>query len=334
MSADQIPTLCASLRSLALAARIQHRQDHQVRQRKQPLIGLLLRCLIHACDKAEVPPARQTVEMLQADPRQGGNLRVRKDLLARLDLDHAFALNLPSSPDSERAPEGAKSFLIFRSEHNPLNDFANLANPLACRSVRLKFEVRVQVLKLPRILAPAPVNVRQHKVSQGKTGLPQESLSSTSLCILKAIQTKKGNTQEEMTCGCTPIHVQSFADNSLCFGVFPLSAKQQTKGELCPGVVPSAQINRFLESLCGVLFATEPEIRQTHVVVRFVIVRECCGSSHELRPAADRIILCQALQSLFERIVRVHRYSQFPHRNRVICPPHRRKVAGGLEIKL
>src|SRR6266699_4559254 len=134
------------------------------------------------------------------------------------------------------APEEAKSFLIFRSEHNSPNDFANLANLLARRTVRLKFDVRVQVLKLPRILAPAPVDVRQHKVSQGKTGLPQESLSSTSLCILKAVQTKKGNTQEEMTCGGTPIRVQSFADDSLCFGVVPSSAKQQTQGKLRPGV--------------------------------------------------------------------------------------------------
>ena len=78
-----------------LAARIQHRQEHQVRQRKQPLIGLLPRWLIRACDKAEVPAARQTVEMLHADARQAGNLRVRKDLLARLDLDHAFALIFP-----------------------------------------------------------------------------------------------------------------------------------------------------------------------------------------------------------------------------------------------
>ena len=28
------------------------------------------------------------------------------------------------------------------------------------------------------------------------------------------------------------------------------------------------------------------------MVVRFVVARECCGSPHELRPAADRIILC------------------------------------------
>src|SRR5438552_675864 len=163
--------------------------------------------------------------MLHADARQARNLCVREDLLTRFDLNHAFALDPRSNPDPERAPEKAKSFLIFRSDHNSPNDFANLANLLARRSVRLKFDVRVQVLKLPRILAPAPVDVRQHKVSQGKTGLPQESLSSTSLCLLKAVQTKKGNTQEQMTCGWTPIHVQSFADDSLCLGVFPSSAK-------------------------------------------------------------------------------------------------------------
>src|SRR5882762_5116653 len=251
-------------------------------------------------------------------------------------LDLTLTMPLPSILQlisNRTALLNRQTFLFFRFEHNLPNDVANLANPFTCRSVRLKFEVRVQVLKLPRILAPAPVDIRQHKVSQGKTGLPQESLASTFLCVLKAVQTKKGNTQEEMTCGWTPIHVQSFADDSLCFGVFPSAAKQQTKGELCPGVVPAAQINRFLESLCGVLFAAEPEIRHTYVVVRFVIVRECCGSSHELRPAAVRIILCQTLQSFLERIARLHGYSQLPHRNSVIRSPDRRRVAG-LEIKL
>src|SRR6266850_1715664 len=271
--------------------------------------------------------------MLHADAGQARNLCVREDLLTRFDLDHAFALNLPSNPDPERAPEGAKSFLIFRSEQKSPNDFANLANLLACRSVRLKFEVCVQVAELHAVFAPAPVDVCQHKVSPGKTGLPQESLASTFLCLLKAVPMEKGNTQEQITCGCTPIHVQSFADDSLCLGVFPSPAEQQTKGELCPGVVPSAQINRFLESLCGVLFAAEPEICHTHVVVRFVILRECCGSSHELRPAADRIILCQTLQSFLECIARLPGYSQFPHRNRVICPPYRQMVAL-LEMKL
>src|SRR5436309_10259 len=59
-------------------------------------------------------------------------------------------------------------------------------------------------------------------------------------CLLKTVQMKKGNTQKEMARGWTPIYVQSFADDSLCFGVFPSSAKQQTPGELSPGVAPSA----------------------------------------------------------------------------------------------
>ena len=70
------------LRSLVLAARMQHHQNHQVRQRKQPLVRLLPRRLSRARDKADVPGARQIVEMLQADARQAGNLRVREDLMA------------------------------------------------------------------------------------------------------------------------------------------------------------------------------------------------------------------------------------------------------------
>src|SRR6266478_4258839 len=125
--------------------------------------------------------------MLHADARQARSLCVREDLLTRLDLDHAFALNPPSNPDLERAPEEAKSFLIFRSEHNSPNDFANLANPLACRSVRFKFEVRVQVVELHPVFAPACADVGQHKVSQGNAALPQDSLSSTFLCLLKTV---------------------------------------------------------------------------------------------------------------------------------------------------
>src|SRR5260370_31467636 len=160
--------------------------------------------------------------------------------MTRFDLDHAFTLHPPANPEPQRAPVEAKSFLIFRSCRNFLNDFANLANPFACRSVWLKFEVRVQVLELPRILAPAPVDVRQHKVSPGKTGLPQESLSSTLLGLLKTVQAKKGEAQEEVTCGWTPIQVQSSADDRLRFGVFPSSAKQHIQTGLCPVVVASA----------------------------------------------------------------------------------------------
>ncbi len=50
------------------------------------------RCLLRA---RPVPPACQAVEMLQADPGQVGSLRVRKDLLTRLDFNHAIALSYP-----------------------------------------------------------------------------------------------------------------------------------------------------------------------------------------------------------------------------------------------
>jgi len=82
----------ASLRGLVLAAVVQHGQDHQVRTRKQPLFRLLTHRLRGARDKADAPSAGEMVETLEADARQGGSLRVGKDLLAGLDLDHGFVL--------------------------------------------------------------------------------------------------------------------------------------------------------------------------------------------------------------------------------------------------
>src|SRR5207302_5303337 len=108
----------------------------------------------------------------------------------RFDFNHAIA---PLS--------SVKLFLDFRSENNSLNDFTNLANAFVCRSVRLKFEVRVQVLELPCILAPAPVDVRQHKIRQGKSGLPQQGVLGTFFCLLKTVQAKKSEAQEQMTRG-------------------------------------------------------------------------------------------------------------------------------------
>lgn len=97
-----------SLRNLVLAARVQPHNDNQVGQRKQQLIRLLTRCLGHARNETQVAGLRQAVQVLYTDSRQGGNLRVRKDLLARFDLDHAFALNPPSNPDPERVPKRGK----------------------------------------------------------------------------------------------------------------------------------------------------------------------------------------------------------------------------------
>src|SRR3989442_13364120 len=79
------PKSAASATNLVLAARMQLKQNHQVRQREQPLIRLHACHFSRACDEPYVPSACQAVEMLQADPGQVGSLRVHKDLLTRLD---------------------------------------------------------------------------------------------------------------------------------------------------------------------------------------------------------------------------------------------------------
>src|SRR6266478_3770329 len=65
---------------------------------------LLARRFRDSGDKADVPGARQLAETFEADACQGGSLRVGKDLLAGLDLDHAFILiiNLREGRSKER----------------------------------------------------------------------------------------------------------------------------------------------------------------------------------------------------------------------------------------
>src|SRR5258708_12841956 len=84
--------------------------------------------------------------MLQADARQGDNLHVRKDLLARLDLDHALALNHPSNPDLERAPEEAKSLqqpsqtALLRPSQRPVE--SPLSPTETCVDLRQDFDAQ------------------------------------------------------------------------------------------------------------------------------------------------------------------------------------------------
>src|SRR5258708_20283772 len=84
--------------------------------------------------------------MLQADARQGDNLHVRKDLLARLDLDHALALNHQSNPDLERAPEEAKSLqqprqtALLRPSQRPVE--SPLSPTESCVAVREDFDAQ------------------------------------------------------------------------------------------------------------------------------------------------------------------------------------------------
>jgi hypothetical protein len=96
------PGAAAGLRRLVLAAGVQRRQDEQVRKRKQPVVGLPPCGHNRSRDEADVPGARQIVEMLEADARQVGSLRVREDLLTGLDLDHGLAFSRSSIQEETR----------------------------------------------------------------------------------------------------------------------------------------------------------------------------------------------------------------------------------------
>src|SRR5258708_28075380 len=84
--------------------------------------------------------------MLQADARQGDNLHVRKDLVARLDRDHARAVKHPSNPDLERAPEEAKSLqqprqtALLRPSQRPVESPLSPTEP--CVAVREDFDAQ------------------------------------------------------------------------------------------------------------------------------------------------------------------------------------------------
>jgi len=70
--------------SLVLAARVQLRKNHEVRQRKQPLLRLgsgRFRC---PCNNTQVAGPREIMNVLHTDTRQAGYLRIRKYFLARL----------------------------------------------------------------------------------------------------------------------------------------------------------------------------------------------------------------------------------------------------------
>jgi len=68
-----------------LAARAEDRQNHQVGMGEKPLVGLVPGGLGRADQKSQVAAARQSMQVLQADSGQPGNLLLGEDLLARLD---------------------------------------------------------------------------------------------------------------------------------------------------------------------------------------------------------------------------------------------------------
>ena len=60
----------------------QRRQNHQIRQREQPLVRLRARSFRSSRDEAQVTAAREVVQMIGADARQTGNFGFRENFLA------------------------------------------------------------------------------------------------------------------------------------------------------------------------------------------------------------------------------------------------------------
>ena len=85
------------------------------------MFRLLARGLRGARDKTDVPGARQIVKTLEADARQGGSLRVGKDPLAGLNLDHIFAFNYQSKewPMARRWPGFQRGPMVLYSWPSP-----------------------------------------------------------------------------------------------------------------------------------------------------------------------------------------------------------------------
>src|SRR5579863_8404005 len=77
-------------RALMLAARTEDVHNHQVRVRKQPLLGLGARGLGGPNQRAELLALSPTAEVIQADSRQAGDFVFREQLLARSNGDHVF----------------------------------------------------------------------------------------------------------------------------------------------------------------------------------------------------------------------------------------------------
>src|SRR5437762_3751020 len=83
------PFCCKAI--LVRAFRKQGHQDHQVRKRKQPLIGAQAGGFRRPRDEAQMTALGKIVHVLDANPGQAGNLGIGEDLLARLYRNHGPA---------------------------------------------------------------------------------------------------------------------------------------------------------------------------------------------------------------------------------------------------
>ena len=72
------------------AARKQGHQNHQIREREQPLIRLDAGGFGGPGDEPQMTALREIVQVIHADASQSGNLVVRENLLARFDGNHGL----------------------------------------------------------------------------------------------------------------------------------------------------------------------------------------------------------------------------------------------------
>ena len=78
------------LSSLVGAAREQGDEDHQIRERKQPLVCLTPGCLGGPGNEAQVPTFCEVMQVIDANASQSGHFRIGEDFLTRLYGNQGF----------------------------------------------------------------------------------------------------------------------------------------------------------------------------------------------------------------------------------------------------
>lgn len=73
-------------------------QDHQVGQRKQPLVGLNACALRGASNESKVTALCEIVHMLDANASEVGDFSVGEDFLTRFDGNHVRLASFPANP--------------------------------------------------------------------------------------------------------------------------------------------------------------------------------------------------------------------------------------------
>src|SRR5260370_1054329 len=82
---------------------------------------------------------------------------------------------------------GAKSVFGMKLGQNSQNHLARFADVFALCSIRVKFQVSIQILKLLAILVPVPASIRKHQVGLGEIGLAEKSLTRASFRFIQPI---------------------------------------------------------------------------------------------------------------------------------------------------